>query len=144
MRATYLDHMGSDLTVVNAARVSFNKKSEGVWVKNEHQTTDGWHDRGISTFTLTVLNFSTTPRTLFILFILGGVVARTVLALINMEPAAIIYRTCPSLIREDGKMIRPVVPGDPLGASPIMVGPRRSRIVVGVETSANLHLAAVD
>ena len=26
--ATYIDHMGSDLSVVNAARVSFGKKSE--------------------------------------------------------------------------------------------------------------------
>ena len=28
IKATYLDHMGDDLTVVNAARVSFGKKSE--------------------------------------------------------------------------------------------------------------------
>lgn len=28
IEATYIDHMGSDLTVVNAARVSFGKKSE--------------------------------------------------------------------------------------------------------------------
>ena len=28
MQVTYIDHMGNDLTVVNAARVSFNKKSE--------------------------------------------------------------------------------------------------------------------
>jgi len=28
MNVTYLDHMGSDLTVVNAARVSFNKESK--------------------------------------------------------------------------------------------------------------------
>jgi thymidylate synthase (FAD) len=28
---TYIDHMGSDLSVVNAARVSFGKKSEWVW-----------------------------------------------------------------------------------------------------------------
>jgi thymidylate synthase (FAD) len=28
IKATYLDHMGSDLSVVNAARVSFGKKSE--------------------------------------------------------------------------------------------------------------------
>lgn len=28
MKATYVDHMGSDLSVVNAARVSFNKKSD--------------------------------------------------------------------------------------------------------------------
>lgn len=28
MRVTYIDHMGSDLSVVNAARVSFGKKSE--------------------------------------------------------------------------------------------------------------------
>jgi len=34
IKATYVDHMGSDLSVVNAARVSFGKKSEGVlsWV----------------------------------------------------------------------------------------------------------------
>jgi thymidylate synthase (FAD) len=30
IKATYIDHMGSDLSVVNAARVSFGKKSE--WV----------------------------------------------------------------------------------------------------------------
>lgn len=29
--ATYVDHMGSDLSVVNAARVSFGKKSEWEW-----------------------------------------------------------------------------------------------------------------
>ena len=28
IQATYIDHMGSDLSVVNAARVSFGKKSE--------------------------------------------------------------------------------------------------------------------
>jgi thymidylate synthase (FAD) len=32
-RATYLDHMGSDLSVVNAARVSFGKKSAWNWSK---------------------------------------------------------------------------------------------------------------
>ena len=31
--ATYIDHMGSDLSVVNAARVSFGKKSEWDWSK---------------------------------------------------------------------------------------------------------------
>jgi len=30
MKAEYISHMGSDLTVVNAARVSFDKESEGV------------------------------------------------------------------------------------------------------------------
>ena len=30
IKATYVDHMGSDLSVVNAARVSFGKKSEAV------------------------------------------------------------------------------------------------------------------
>ena len=29
MKVTYIDHMGSDLTVVNAARVSFDKESSG-------------------------------------------------------------------------------------------------------------------
>ena len=33
MKATYVDHMGSDLTVVNAARVSFSKQS--VWMTKE-------------------------------------------------------------------------------------------------------------
>ena len=28
MEVTLIDHMGSDLTVVNAARVSFNKESD--------------------------------------------------------------------------------------------------------------------
>lgn len=28
IKATYVDHMGDDLSVVNAARVSFGKKSE--------------------------------------------------------------------------------------------------------------------
>lgn len=32
IQATYIDHMGSDLSVVNAARVSFGKKSE--WEEN--------------------------------------------------------------------------------------------------------------
>ncbi len=31
---TYLDHMGNDLTVVNAARVSFDKTSEWEWIEN--------------------------------------------------------------------------------------------------------------
>jgi thymidylate synthase (FAD) len=33
IKATYIDHMGSDLSVVNAARVSFGKKSE--WDQSE-------------------------------------------------------------------------------------------------------------
>jgi len=33
IRATYIDHMGSDLSVVNAARVSFGKKSAWNWSK---------------------------------------------------------------------------------------------------------------
>ena len=31
IEATYIDHMGSDLSVVNAARVSFGKKSEYIY-----------------------------------------------------------------------------------------------------------------
>ena len=38
IEATYIDHMGSDLSVVNAARVSFGKKSE--WVCAECGNTD--------------------------------------------------------------------------------------------------------
>lgn len=33
IKATYIDHMGSDLSVVNAARVSFGKKSMGQVIK---------------------------------------------------------------------------------------------------------------
>ena len=36
--ATYIDHMGSDLSVVNAARVSFGKKSE--WEEQVHPSGD--------------------------------------------------------------------------------------------------------
>ena len=46
IKATYVDHMGSDLSVVNAARVSFGKKSElecidmvkGVYVMSQKDT----------------------------------------------------------------------------------------------------------
>lgn len=38
MKATYTDHMGSDLSVVNAARVSFGKKSE--WVEGKLSKAD--------------------------------------------------------------------------------------------------------
>ena len=34
IKATYIDHMGSDLSVVNAARVSFGKKSD--WIPRVH------------------------------------------------------------------------------------------------------------
>jgi thymidylate synthase (FAD) len=34
IKVTYIDHMGSDLSVVNAARVSFNKKSD--WIPKIH------------------------------------------------------------------------------------------------------------
>ena len=33
IKATYIDHMGDDLSVVNAARVSFGKKSEWDWAE---------------------------------------------------------------------------------------------------------------
>ena len=42
MKVTYIDHMGSDLSVVNAARVSFGKKSE--WVCAECGGTNWVHD----------------------------------------------------------------------------------------------------
>ena len=38
IEATYIDHMGSDLSVVNAARVSFGKKSE--WLSEAECPTD--------------------------------------------------------------------------------------------------------
>ena len=31
IEATYIDHMGNDLTIVNSARVSFGKKSD--WIQ---------------------------------------------------------------------------------------------------------------
>ena len=34
IEVTYVDHMGSDLSVVNAARVSFGKKSD--WMPRVH------------------------------------------------------------------------------------------------------------
>ena len=42
IKATYIDHMGSDLSVVNAARVSFGKKSQF-----KITTTDEVDDSGI-------------------------------------------------------------------------------------------------
>ena len=33
IKATYIDHMGSDLSVVNAARVSFGKHSDGILIE---------------------------------------------------------------------------------------------------------------
>jgi thymidylate synthase (FAD) len=41
IKATYIDHMGSDLSVVNAARVSFGKKSEWDWDYKELRMGDG-------------------------------------------------------------------------------------------------------
>lgn len=41
MKVTYLNHMGDDLTVVNAARVSFGKNSEWAWVEKEKRMGDG-------------------------------------------------------------------------------------------------------
>lgn len=35
MKAEYIDHMGSDLTVVNAARVSFSKHKDLLDAKDE-------------------------------------------------------------------------------------------------------------
>ena len=40
IEVTYIDHMGSDLSVVNAARVSFGKKSE--WEKSEPLGCINW------------------------------------------------------------------------------------------------------
>ena len=37
MKAEYIDHMGTDLTVVNAARVSFDKESVDVGNKGDHK-----------------------------------------------------------------------------------------------------------
>jgi len=41
--ATYIDHMGSDLSVVNAARVSFGKKSE--WERGVYFAQDVLSER---------------------------------------------------------------------------------------------------
>ena len=45
IKATYIDHMGSDLSVVNAARVSFGKKSE--WEPNG-AVDDPWSQTKLS------------------------------------------------------------------------------------------------
>jgi len=41
MQVTLIDHMGSDLTVVNAARVSFNKESQRVQNGNHQDLSEG-------------------------------------------------------------------------------------------------------
>ena len=46
IKATYIDHCGSDLTTVNAARVSFGKKSEWVYSGVD---TNGPHEKALST-----------------------------------------------------------------------------------------------
>ena len=43
MKATYIDHMGTDLAVVNAAKVSFGKRSE--WVVTEYEFWDNEEDK---------------------------------------------------------------------------------------------------
>ena len=46
MKATYIDHMGDDLRVVNAARVSFNKESEWAEITGvEHKNNLNNQDR---------------------------------------------------------------------------------------------------
>lgn len=42
MKCEYIDHMGSDLSVVNAARVSFDKVSDWKLVESEPDPDDGW------------------------------------------------------------------------------------------------------
>jgi thymidylate synthase (FAD) len=42
IKATYVDHMGTDLSVVNAARVSFGKKSEWVEVTEVNHHREEW------------------------------------------------------------------------------------------------------
>ena len=45
IKATYIDHMGTDLSVVNAARVSFGKKS--TWAGQEDGLDDGEGGMGV-------------------------------------------------------------------------------------------------
>jgi thymidylate synthase (FAD) len=40
MLVTYIDHMGTDLSVVNAAKVSFGKRSEWVWLKGDGEVLE--------------------------------------------------------------------------------------------------------
>jgi thymidylate synthase (FAD) len=54
MKAEYIDHMGDDLTVVNAARVSFDKESEWEWEPEidrlgAHEFTTGHCQRVLKT-----------------------------------------------------------------------------------------------
>lgn len=37
MKVEYIDHMGSDLSVVNAARVSFDKESDWDWINDDEE-----------------------------------------------------------------------------------------------------------
>ena len=53
MKATYIDHMGTDLSVVNAARVSFGERSEWVVTEcdfwdNEDDETYYWQDYSLN------------------------------------------------------------------------------------------------
>jgi hypothetical protein len=41
MQVTLIDHMGSDLSVVNAARVSFNEKSDREYAESEQRILGG-------------------------------------------------------------------------------------------------------
>jgi len=67
MKVTLLDHMGSDLTVVNAARVSFNKKSEyltGAYTSNdlaEEEKAEHAKKYGNATYVLNSLFKTETP-----------------------------------------------------------------------------------
>jgi thymidylate synthase (FAD) len=50
LEATLIDHMGSDLTTVNAARVSFGKKSELVaqpFPDGNYYNVNGWTEEGL-------------------------------------------------------------------------------------------------
>ena len=42
MSVEYLDHMGTDLTVVNSARVSFNKESDWEYLDPEYKSSSPW------------------------------------------------------------------------------------------------------
>lgn len=50
MKATYEDHMGTDLSVVNAAKVSFGKRSEWEVKDRFVETSDNWENDGFTTY----------------------------------------------------------------------------------------------
>ena len=50
MKVTYIDHMGTDLSVVNAAKVSFGKRSEWMHKVSTEEKVLSKQDQGLIQF----------------------------------------------------------------------------------------------